>query len=312
MRVARRPPGSPSLRHQLLAAAVPRLRRAGEIEDEDTERARLEQSHAGRDRSLPTRSVPRFDRRFTVQVETLGDPGGEFPAYVVSPRGSAPRRTVVYVHGGGFVAPMDAAHVRYACRLARALDARVVLPAYPLAPEHTWRDSHEPLVGLVTRWAARSPVVLAGDSAGGGLALALALTLRERGGAQPTHLLLLAPWVDLTTSTPETEEVSAHDPWLFLSKLRAYAGWWAGAPGDLGRPEVSPALADLAGLPPALMFCGTRDTLVPGCRLLADRAAEAGWDLTYVERPDLIHVYPLLPLVPEARVAWRQTLAFLR
>jgi epsilon-lactone hydrolase len=309
--------GSPSLRHQLVAWAVPRLRGSGELEDEDVERARLEGWHAGLDRSLPTRSVRRFDRRFTVQLEALTSPDGDapgFPAYVVTPRGIAPARTVVYLHGGGFVSPMDGAHVRYAARLAEALDARVVLPDYPLAPEHTWRDSHEPLVGLVTRWAADSPVVLAGDSAGGGLAVAVALTLRERGGPQPTHLLLHSPWVDLTTSTPETEEFSLRDSWLFLSKLTAYAAWWAGSADDLVRPEVSPALADLAdlaGLPPTLVFCGTRDTLAPGCRLLADRAEEAGWDLTYVEEPDLIHVYPILPFVPEAKAAWRRTLAFL-
>jgi hypothetical protein len=60
------------------------------------------------------------------------------------------------------------------------------------------------------------------------------------------------------------------------------------------------------------MFCGTRDLLVPGCRLLADRAADTDWDLTYLERPDLLHVFPLLPVIPEARVAWRHTLEFLR
>ena len=60
------------------------------------------------------------------------------------------------------------------------------------------------------------------------------------------------------------------------------------------------------------MFCGTRDILLPGCRLLADRGREAGWDLTYVEQPDLIHVYPMLPFVPEARTARRQALEFLR
>jgi acetyl esterase/lipase len=92
--------------------------------------------------------------------------------------------------------------------------------------------------------------------------------------------------------------------------MYAYAEWWAGSKEDLGRPEVSPALADLAGLPPALMFYGTRDLLAPGCRLLAARAAEAGWDLTAVEEPGLMHVYPLLPLIPEARAAWRQTLEF--
>ena len=256
--------------------------------------------------------MPRFESRFSVVTEVLKGAAGEFPSYVVTPRGADPRRTVVYLHGGGFVSGIDPFHLRYLARLATALEARIVLPDYPLTPEHTWRDSHEPIADLVARWTADSAeLVLAGDSAGGGYALALALTLRDRGGPQPGRLLLHSPWVDLTTSTPATAAFSADDPWLHLTKLYAYADWWAGSPDDLGRPEVSPALGDLAGLPPALMFCGTRDTLAPGCRLLADRAMEAGWDLTYVERPGLIHVYPLLPFIPEARDAWRRTLEFL-
>lgn len=303
---------SPSRRHQALAWAVPRVRKSRELDSEAAERARLERWHERLDRSLPTRLVPRFERRFSLVTEALTGPAGEFPAYVVTPRHLDPRRTVVYLHGGGFVAPIDPFQVRYAARLAVALGARVVLPDYPLTPEHTWRDSHAAVADLVARWLDEpEEVVLAGDSAGGGYALALALTLRDRGGPQPTHLLLHSPWVDLTTSTPETEAFAALDPWLFLGKLRAYAAWWAGSPDDLGRPEVSPALADLDGLPPALMFCGTRDALAPGCRLLASRAAASSWDLTYVEEPDLIHVFPLLPAIPEAGQAWRRTVAFL-
>ena len=309
---------SPSRRHQLLAWAVPRVRRSRDLDSEAAERDRLERWHRGLDHALPTRLVPRFDRRFCVVTETVPGPAGDFPAHVLTPRHVEPRRTVVYLHGGGFVAPIDPFHVRYAARLAQALGARVVLPDYPLAPEHSWRDSHEAVADLTARWLAEpEPVVLAGDSAGGGYALAVAVTLRDRalrgdhGGPQPSHLLLHSPWVDLTTSTPETESFAVRDTWLFLGKLRAYAAWWAGTPDDLGRPEVSPALAPLDGLPPALMFCGTRDLLAPGCRLLASRAAGSGWDLTYVEEHDLIHVFPLLPLVPEARRAWRRTVAFL-
>ena len=304
----------PSRRHELLAQVVPRLRRSRELDSPEAERARLETWHTTLDRSFPTSSVPLFGRRYAVVREEL--PAG-FPAYTLTRRGSTPTRTVVYVHGGGFVGPLDPFHVRYAARLASALGVRVVLPDYPLTPEHTWRDSHDPLVTLVERWLGESPdgVVLAGDSAGGGLALALALTLRDRGGPQPTHLLLHSPWVDLTTSTPETFEVTVEDPWLFIGKMQAYASWWAGSaedPAELARPEVSPALGDLAGLPPALMFFGTRDSLAPGGRLLARRAAEAGWPLTFVEEPGLIHVYPLLPFLPEARRAWQRTLDFLR
>ena len=304
---------SPSRRHQALAWAVPRLRGSTELDSPELERSRLLESHARRNPQLPVRLVPGFSKRFSVVTEVLRGARGEFASYVVTPRGAEPRRTVVYLHGGGYVAGIDPFHVRYLAHLATALDARIVLPDYPLAPEHTWRDSHDPLARLTARWAGDSDeLVLAGDSAGGGYALAIALTLRDRGGPQADRLLLHSPWVDLTTSTPETAAFSEEDPWLFLGKLDAYAGWWAGSPDDLGRPEVSPALGDLHGLPPALVFCGTRDTLAPGCRLLARRAAEAGWDLTYVERPGLIHVYPLLPLIPEARDAWRRTKEFLR
>lgn len=303
---------TPSHRHQLLAWALPRLRRSRELDTVDNERERLERWHAGLDRTLPTWAVPFFRRRFALVTEQLDGPGGAFASYAVTRRGTDPRITVIYLHGGGFVAPIDPFHVRYAARLATELDARVVLPDYPLAPGHTWRDSHVEVADLAGRALTTSDrVVLAGDSAGGGIALALALTLRDRGGPQPSHLLLHSPWADLTTSAPATDSFSVRDTWLFLGKLRAYAQWWAGS-DPLDRPEVSPALADLGGLPPTLMFCGTRDTLAPGCRLLADRAVGTDWDLTYLEVPDLIHVFPLLPFIPEARRAWHRTLDFLR
>lgn len=297
----------PSLRHELLAYAVPRVRRSRELDDAERERGRLERWHSGLDRSLPTRLVRHLHQRYEVEVDRTGG----FPTHVLTPRTHAVEATVVWMHGGGFVAPIDAFHVRYADRLAQQLRARVVLPDYPLTPEHTWADSHDALVEITARWTASGPTLLGGDSAGGGIAVSVAQSLRDRGHEQATGMLLLAPWVDLTTSTPSTAWFNARDPWLHLGKLKAYAEWWAGSPEDLARPEVSPALADLAGLPPALMFCGTRDLLLPGCRLLAGRAAEAGWLLRYVEEPGLIHVYPLLPAIPEAARAWRTTEAFL-
>ncbi|WP_322920945.1 alpha/beta hydrolase [Nocardioides renjunii] len=298
----------PSTRHDLLARAIPRLRRAGDLDTEPAERARVEARHRTQDRSLPVRATPGFAKRWEVSVEDLG-----FPSYVLTPRDRPVRRTLHYLHGGAFMAPIDAFHVRYATRLADAIGARVVLPDYPLAPEHTWADSHDALVADAARWSGQEGgAVLAGDSAGGGLALAVAMSVRDRGLPAASHLVLHAPWVDLTTSTPATRAADLVDPWLFYTKLEAYAGWWAGSPDDLGRPEVSPALGDLSGLPRALMLYGTRDLLHPGCRLLAKRAADAGWDLTSIEEPDLIHVYGLLPLIPESRRAFDQVVEFLR
>ena len=296
----------PSLRHDLLATLIPKVRKSRDLDTEPAERARVEAWHRTLDRSLPVRATPGFARKWDVEVADIG-----FPSYVLTPRSRRVHRTLYYVHGGGYMAPIDAFHVRYATRLAAAIGARVVMPDYPLAPEHTWADSHDALVADAARWAGEDGgAVLAGDSAGGGLALAMALSMRDRGLSPASSLVLHAPWVDLTTSTPETHELDAIDPWLFIGKLEAYAGWWAGSPDDLRRPEVSPALADLAGLPRALMLHGTRDLLSPGCRLLVRRAAEAGWDLTSIEEPDLLHVYGLMPFTPESARAFRQVVAF--
>lgn len=303
----------PSLRHELFAVVIPRVRKSAELDSAEAERGRLERAHAAAgplaDRPLPTNAVRGLGKRYDHAVEHHGET--RFPVHVLTPRGRTPRRTVVWMHGGGFVAGIDGLHVRYAVRLAERLDARVVVPDYPLAPEHTWADSHDALVELTARWAGEGPLLLGGDSAGGGIASAVALALRDRDLPRPEALLLLAPWVDLTGSTPATRWYAARDPWLRWSKLDLYASWWAGSDDDLGRPEVSPALADLHDLPPALVFCGTRDLLLPGCRLLARRAGEAGWDLDLVEAPGLIHVYPLLPVIPEADRAWERTTAFL-
>src|SRR3954453_1200776 len=147
----------PSVRHQLLARAVPRLRRARELESEPAERARVERWHQGMRRSLPTGTTPGFGRRFSVVTETL--PGG-FPSYSIARRGTLPTRNVLYLHGGGFMAPISAWQVSYAARMAAELDARVVMPDYPLAPEHPWPDSPRALVGLAERLAPGDALVV--------------------------------------------------------------------------------------------------------------------------------------------------------
>src|SRR5687767_82297 len=143
----------PSRTHDLLARVVPRVRRSRELDSEPAERARVERWHTTLDRSFPTALVPRFSRRFSLLTEELAG----FPVQVMTPRHVEPTRTVLHLHGGGYMAPTDPFHVRFLARLAEDLRARVVVPDYPLAPEHTWRDSFEPLVGLVSRWADPGP-----------------------------------------------------------------------------------------------------------------------------------------------------------
>lgn len=303
-------PPHPSLRHQFLATVVPRIR--GGRNAPDWEQRRRE--NAGRDRRLPIRAVPGLHRHFEHQVRMAGHGRTQFPVHVLEPLDQPAVRTLFHVHGGGYVKPIDPFHVRWATRLARRTGARVVLPDHPLGPEFTWSDSHDEMASELRRWIEDEPgtVTLSGDSAGGGYALALAQTLRDAGAMLPGHLLLVSPWLDLTCSTPGTEEVAGRDPWLTLETLHAWARWWGGEGADLTRPELSPLFGHLDGLPRTLLQVGTRDLLAPSARDLAERARAARWDLTVAEEPDAVHVYPLLPGIPEARVAMEQAVYFLK
>jgi monoterpene epsilon-lactone hydrolase len=306
----------PSLQHRVLARLIPRLRGANlPVDDIPGMRRRLTEQNR-----LVVDGPPRDVRRHHAQQ--LGTVHG-FPVFTLwstdrQSGGQAdvppPRRTLFYVHGGAYIRPTASWHWRFATRLGRAIGARVVMPIYPLAPEFTVEDSFEAMLELLEEAAADSPdgVVLAGDSSGGGYALALAEAVRDRGRTPATHLLLLAPWVDLTGDAPGTDEAAARDPWLSRPHMPVYASFWAGSEDReaLLDPRVSPGLGDLRDLPPALVFCGTRDLLQPGCDALFERAEEHDWALEYVVAPGLIHVYPLLP-IPEARSAFSHIVEFL-
>lgn len=296
----------PSIQHAIASRVIPILRRNMSPDDIPAMRTSM-----ARDNRMAQEGPPRDVRR--THEESITNLHG-FRVFTLWPAETeAPGRAVVYLHGGAYVRPSDERHWRFATRLADSLGARTVFPAYPLAPEFTVHDSFEEMVALVEEVCAESPqgVVLAGDSAGGGYALAVAQALRDRGGAQPDHLVLIAPWVDLTGTTPGTIEAAKRDPWLSFQHLSIYATFWAGTEDAelLADPRVSPGLGDLTGLPPALMFCGTRDLLQPGCDALFERADEADWPMEYVVAPDLIHIYPVLP-IPEARGAMDQIVRF--
>ena len=293
----------PSPAHRLLARVIPVVRRASEVGDPEQVRRDVLAGQAAADDTPPARTMRGLD---VSEVDEVG-----FPVFDLKVAGTAPTRTILYLHGGGFVGGIDRFHWRFVAALARSTGARLVVPAYPLTPTHTWRDSHPALLDLFERLAIESPrgVAIAGDSAGGGLALALAQQIAVSPGPQPTALVLVSPWVDLAGTTPGTEQAAAWDPWLKLSKLRLYGQWWAGE-DDPARPEVSPLHGEHAGLPRTLVLCGTRDLLVPQVREAVRRAGAAGVPVTYREERDLIHVYPILP-VPEARPALREIAEFL-
>ncbi|MFD4407064.1 alpha/beta hydrolase [Nocardia sp. NPDC058499] len=242
-------------------------------------------------------------RRYSIACRTVGG----FPSYTVMPRaGRESGAAVIYLHGGSFFREISWWHWRFIGRLAAA-GHRVEVPIYPLAPRHTYRDARPYLTEVYRDVLSEfdpARVVVAGDSAGGTLALTLAQSLPETGLPAPARLILLSPCLDMRLSNPEIDRVEAVDPWLARPGLLEAGRVWAG--GDaLGLPELSPINGPLDGLPPTDLYMGTHDILHPDARLFAERAGSA---VRFTEVAGAFHVYPLVP-VPEAGPAIRAILA---
>lgn len=226
------------------------------------------------------------------------------PCWMLRPKTGATRGAIVYVHGGSYVHEVAPQHWELAARIAIEGKCTAYVPIYGLAPEHDFREAYS-FMDAVYRHAisAHDPsrVVLMGDSAGGGLALGVALVAKRDGLPRMARLVLLAPWVDLALENPKIPEVERTDPWLTRKGLLASGKAWSRG-ADPKLVELSPIHGDLVGLPPITLYVGTRDILWPDTVLLAERAREAGVEVELVEEQGLVHVHPLLP-IPEGRAA---------
>lgn len=215
-------------------------------------------------------------------------------------------RELIYFPGGGFVNPLATAHWWIIRRLMMRTRAAVTIVDYPLTPEHTY-DQARAFVDAVYANVADDPrttrLFVAGDSAGGNVALSLALRVREERRRPIDGLILLAPWVDPTMRNPEAARLQRRDPSLRCAGLRAAGVAWAGTlPTD--DPQISPIFDSLAGLPPTLLFQGGRDIFLADAQLFAEKASRAGSPVRLVVAPDGFHVYPGASWTREAREAY--------
>lgn len=189
---------------------------------------------------------------------------------------------VFFVHGGAYLYCSPRTHRPLTAGLARLLGRRVVVPDYRLAPEHVFpaglNDVLAAWQGLLAEGVPPERITLMGDSAGGGLALALAQALRDRGIPQPRRMVLFSPWVDLTQSGASMRSQDGHDPMLTHAGTCRAADLYRGLTAA-DHPQVSPLFGNLAGLPPTLVQAGSDEVLLSDSERLAERAAEAGWDL---------------------------------
>ncbi|MEU3910936.1 MULTISPECIES: alpha/beta hydrolase [unclassified Streptomyces] len=287
----------PSLRSRALSAALVATGRRRRFATAEAVRATVAQAARRPASHLPPRSLGRVAEVSRTFV-------GAWPVYDVSPLGQEPVTRVLYVHGGAFIDELIRPHWSLIRTLVTRARARVVVPAYVLAPRGT-ADRTVPvatdlLSGLIESGGAGGTVLL-GDSAGAGMALAAAQRLRERTGAQPSRIVLISPWLDVSMSHPGQAAIEAADPVLARPGLAEAGRLYAGTL-TADDPRVSPLYGSFAGLAPLTVFTGTRDVLTTDSRELLCRARAAGAEVEWHEEPGMPHGYPLLP-VPEGRAA---------
>jgi epsilon-lactone hydrolase len=229
------------------------------------------------------------------------------PADLLIPANAVSGRAILYLHGGAYVICSPATHRGLAGNIALASQAHLLLIDYRLAPENPFPAAlHDALAGynwLLERKFLPGHIAIVGDSAGGGLALATCLALREENVPLPAALALLSPWTDLTFSGSSIQTRANRDPILQMSDphwmTTAYAGNL-----PLTHPSISPLFADLHGFPPTLVQVGSEEILLDDSVRLDEKARQAGVTISLEVWEGMWHVFQAFaPYLPESQQA---------
>ena len=222
---------------------------------------------------------------------------GGVPGVLFRPAESDARQVLLYLHGGGYLTGSSTSHGAFVAHLAQAAGGLGLALVYRLAPEHPFPAAVDDAVAayrwLLDQGHAPERVAIAGDSAGGGLTIAAALALKDRGLPQPGALYAISPWVDLTQSGAAYDApCAARDPMITKAGLDAMAAAYLG-PASAHHPLASPVRGDLTGLPPLYIQCGGDEALLSDSLKLAEVAALAGLEVRLEVWPEMIHVWPV-------------------
>jgi acetyl esterase/lipase len=226
----------------------------------------------------------------TVTAATLGG----VPTAEITVDGVEPRNTVLYFHGGVYVLGDAFLAAELASQIGRRTRAKVISVDYRLAPEHPYPaavdDALAAYAALLDNGTAPSDIAFAGESAGGGLAIALLVSARDHGLPPPAAAYVMSPYVDLTLAGGTMETKRAADPLLRPEALRARVGDYT-AGQDAALRLISPIFADLSGLPPLIIQVGTNEVLLDDAIRLARQAATADVQVTLDVTPRVPHVF---------------------
>lgn len=234
----------------------------------------------------------------------------------LTPPAPATRKAILYLHGGAYVFGNCTTHRQLVSYVARACGVRALVIEYRLAPENPFpaaiEDSLAAYRALRDDGYAPGDILVAGDSAGGGLVMALLLSLRDAGEEMPSGAVLLSPWLDLTASGESMTTRAQRDPWFKPPDMPIIASYYC-AESDYRNPLVSPVYADVAGLPPICIQVGDDEILLSDSTRIADKIRAAGGDVTLDVWPGMFHVFQVfVHQMPESRKAIGKLVPFVR
>lgn len=237
-------------------------------------------------------------------VEITEVAAGGVPSEWVRVPASRDDAVVMYLHGGGYVIGSPRTHRNLTWRLAEQAEVRVLAVDYRLAPEHPFPAAVDDAVAayrfLLGSGIDPARIVIAGDSAGGGLTIATLLRLRDDGLPQPAAGAALSPWTDLALTGASMDSEDEGDPMVRRAGLARMAGWYLDG-ADAREPHASPLYGDLTGLAPLLVHVGEVEVLRDDATRIAEAATAAGVDVELCVFPEMIHVFQVFAgLFPEA------------
>jgi acetyl esterase/lipase len=261
--------------------------------------------------SIPERraTMDAWDKAYPVadDVTVASAKVAEVPVEWVTAPNASEDAVLLFLHGGGYVIGSPDSHRHLVANLSEETGLQGLLVDYRLAPEDPFpaavEDAISVYAALLTHGFEAEEIVVAGDSAGGGLVIAMMLAIRDANLPLPAAGICLSPWNDLTGTAKSLETNASVDPTVTKESLDFFAGEYLGEE-DAQNPYASPLFGDFTGLPPLLIQVGSVEVLLDDAVMLAERAKEAGVSVTLEVWDEMIHVWHrYYPVLQEAREA---------
>lgn len=254
------------------------------------------------------RWVPEPPKNFYKEFNVSTDKIVGHSVFTIAPKKNNCGKYILYLHGGAYVNSFVKQHWDLIAEIVKRTNATLIVPDYPLAPKYTYVDTVKMAENVFEELLikiAPKDLIFMGDSAGAGLALTLAQKLKIDGRQQPNNIILLSPWLDISTSNIEAIEIEKYDILLNIESLQLAGKLYAGNE-DPKNYLMSPIFGSFEGLGKISIFIGTHDLLYPDCIRLKNKLKESKMSFNFFEYPKMFHVWMLFIGLKESKSVLKQ------